>query len=98
MNLATFRTTYPELKNASDGSVNNALSGASALVSSSAFGDAYDLAHGLMAAHLLSVAPGGQGARKDPKRPAPTGWKATTYGEQYEQIRNARTALKRSFP
>lgn len=102
MTSAEFKTRYPEFRAvwaASDASLDGWLSDAARLISERVFGDAYDVAHGLLVAHMISVAPGSQGARKDPKRPAPTGYKATTYGEQFERLRDGATCMLRpGFP
>lgn len=81
MNLATFRVEYPELATAPDALVNTKLASAARSIDSDLFGDRYDDAHGLLAAHLICLSPYGKNARLSSKEGK------TTYGERYEQIR-----------
>lgn len=65
MDLSAFRTRYPEFSSASDGLVTATLADAALRVDDDAFGTSYDMAHGLMAAHLLWASPFGSGMRLD---------------------------------
>jgi len=63
--LADFRTNYPEFNSASDSLVTAKLADAALRVNSDAFGTSYDMAHGLMTAHLLWSSPFGASMRRD---------------------------------
>lgn len=65
MTLIVFRATYPEFKQTGDADVQIKLAEAARRISSDAFGDRYDDAHGLMAAHLLWISPFGATMRLD---------------------------------
>lgn len=76
MNLAAFRARFPEFATAQDALVNACLTASAAETSSEL--DAYDEAHGLLAAHKLAISPFGGMARLE------AGLKTT-----YEQERTA---------
>lgn len=104
MDLATFKVTYPELASAwasDDVLVTAKLADAVKNVDTSTFGGTYDQAHGLFAAHLICLSPGGQFARLDPKAlgamGASRGLQTTTYGLQFLELRNAATTALRVF-
>lgn len=62
MDLAGFRARFPEFRTAPDAVVTAALTAAAGETSTD-FGDSYDEAHGLLAAHKLAISPFGQSAR-----------------------------------
>lgn len=63
MTLASFRSRYPEFRTADDVLVQAVLDEAFLRVDVSVFGNKGDIAHGLMAAHLLLNAPYGRSQR-----------------------------------
>ena len=63
MDLPEFRARYPEFRTAVDELVVSILSDAEHRVSADVFGEKYDLAHGLMTAHLLAISPFGRSQR-----------------------------------
>ena len=63
MNLAQFRTQFPELRTAPDDFVQSYLDAAATMVSSAVVGTRYDTLHGLKAAHLIAISPAGVNAR-----------------------------------
>lgn len=60
---ASFKAAKPEFRDTDDELVDTALVDAASYCSQAVFGDAYDQAIGLYAAHLLSIASSGQQAR-----------------------------------
>lgn len=63
MDLAEFRTTFPEMVSVSDATVNVYLAKAARMVDSEVFGTLYDDAHGYLTAHLLTTSPYAKNAR-----------------------------------
>jgi hypothetical protein len=77
---ASFKAARPEFGKTPDAEVTLALNNAAAYCSESAFGDQYDNAISLYAAHLLSIAPGGQHSRVS------SIFGKTTYIVQWEEL------------
>lgn len=98
MNLATFDATYPEFVAVAVSRKNAALAAASVYVDATTFGEAYEHAHGLAAAHLCSLPPGAQQAQRNPKGPPLEGFKLTTHGSQFLELRDGRTSMLRVWP
>ena len=95
MNLSAFRTRFPEFRSCSDAQVTDALAEAETQLPAGAleneiepwFGYA-DTAHGLLAAHTLTLSPSGQSARLVPPRGAGADWAGqTTYYARFDQLR-----------
>lgn len=94
MDLATFKSTYPEFDSAGDALITIALADAA-----EELGDPdvepwlglYDRGHGLLTAHNLAIAPSGKMARLDPKSPV------TTYWTKYQALREQVTCGMRVF-
>lgn len=63
MTLLGFRRRFAEFEDTADGAVLAALNAAFAETSAEAFGDSFDEAHGLLAAHKLALGPFGTAAR-----------------------------------
>lgn len=63
MDLAAFRLRFPEFSTAEDEFVQAFLDAAAKETSAAEFGEAYDEAHGLLAAHKMAISPLGQSAR-----------------------------------
>jgi len=63
MTLIAFRARYPEFRTASDELVQAILDDAALRVDPRAFGKKIDIAHGLVAAHLLLNSPYGRSQR-----------------------------------
>jgi hypothetical protein len=63
VDLATFRSRFPEFRTAGDAFVTACLNEAASELNSDELGDSYDGAHGLLAAHKLAVSPFGTNAR-----------------------------------
>lgn len=91
MNIATFRTEFPEFDSADDTLVTALLARAEVSVDAETYGDRYDHAHGLLAAHLLACAPGGLMARLEADK------YETTYGRAFVGLREAATTMIRVF-
>jgi hypothetical protein len=101
VNLATFRDVFPEFgtsiaPEATDEQIQAQLDFAAQSISASIFGGSYEQAHGLLAAHYIALAPGGQQARLDPKQVQQTET-STTYGLAFLRIRNKVTTARRVF-
>lgn len=91
MDLATFRAEYPEFATASDTLVEAKLARAEVQVDAAMYGDRYEQAHGLLTAHLICIAPGGQFARLVADN------LKTTYGADFDDLRDAATTAVRVF-
>lgn len=91
MNLATFRIEFPEFQSATDALVSALLARALLEVDAGGYGQRYDHAHGLLAAHYISCSPGGQMARLE------TDKAETTYGKAYLRLQKSAAALVRVF-
>lgn len=63
MNLAQFRSRFPEFRTAQDAPVQAALDAAALETNATELGSVYDEAHGLLAAHKLAISPFGTNAR-----------------------------------
>jgi hypothetical protein len=63
VNLAGFRARFPEFKTALDPLVQSVLDAAALETNVEELGNAFDEAHGLLAAHKLAISPFGQSAR-----------------------------------
>lgn len=81
MILGAFREVFPELHTAGDALVQAMLDRAERSIDSSVFGERFDDAHGLLAAHLLVLSPYGKNARLQ----SATG--TSPYWPQYDAIR-----------
>lgn len=85
MSLATFRVQYPEFAAVGDALVEAKLADALSRTDATGFGDDADAAQGLLAAHLLGIAPGGQTARQEGNDKA-----RTSYLEERQRLARAR--------
>jgi hypothetical protein len=103
VDLAAFRTRFPEFRSCSDAQVTDALAVAAGQLPSGSleqeiapwFGYA-DTAHGLLAAHGLALSPSGQSARLVPPRGAGAEWAGqTTYYARFDQLRTEVTVGER---
>jgi hypothetical protein len=83
---ATFKARWAEFTPTPDATVTAVLAEAATYCDERLFGDRYDQAVGLYAAHLLSIAPFGQQARADGKGPPGTD---TTYLQQWTRLARA---------
>ena len=63
MDLTSFRNLRPEFSTALDAMVQGALDDAALQIDAAIYGEKYDHAHGLLAAHLLAMSPFGHSAR-----------------------------------
>jgi hypothetical protein len=63
LSLSTFRTAYPEFAGVPDATVEGKLADAARSCNEAIFGPRFDEAVGLLAAHKVALAPGGQHAR-----------------------------------
>jgi hypothetical protein len=63
VDLATFQIDFPEFRTAGTPLIQSWLDRAATELSASAFGVAYDEAHGLLAAHKGAISPFGRAAR-----------------------------------
>lgn len=63
MDLAAFRTRYPEFETAGDSFLQAVLDEAETELNSAEIGDAFNAAHGLLAAHKVAISPYGVAAR-----------------------------------
>ncbi len=63
MTLAQFKVRFPEFRTADDSLVSAVLAESGNELNSEELGDAYNAAHGLLAAHKLAISPFGQSAR-----------------------------------
>jgi hypothetical protein len=89
MDLATFRVQYPEFKTALDPFVQAFLDAAAREINPTELGEAYDNAHGLLAAHKLAISPFGKQARMVNEDGS------TTYEKEYDAVlRRTVLALK----
>ena len=79
---ASFKAARQEFANIADAAVTLALSDATSELDPRVFGDTFDQAVGLLAAHKLSVSPYGQQARLEPK----TGDGTTTYHAELQRL------------
>lgn len=85
MTLEQFRVRFPEFAKHPDPYVQAFLDDAEAELDATVWGDLYDRAHGLTAAHNLTLSPGGQMARLvNPETP-------TTYSVHLKVLRGAVT-------
>lgn len=94
MDLASFRTRYPEFASAEDAQVQASLDDAATVLPVSGaqpWGAYYDQAHGLLAAHRLSISPWGMQARLDSNSAD------TTYGATFQKLLRQVTAGQRVF-
>lgn len=91
MNLATFRIEFPEYESASDTLVEALLARAEKQVDATTYGDSYDAAHGLLAAHYLALSPSGTFARLEADK------NETIYWRAYVELREAATTMIRVF-
>lgn len=91
MDLAGFRARYGEFRNTPDVLVQLVLDSAALEMTAAVWGTYYDQGQGLLAAHSLTLAPEGVLARlaADPK--------ASTYGQQFADLRLEVTAAMRVF-
>ena len=80
MNLAAFRSTFPEFQSATDVMVQSRLDQAAARMDLAIWGTRYEEGHGLLAAHLLALSPYGQMARMVSKSGT------STYGDQFREL------------
>lgn len=85
MLLATFRAQYPEFVAVGDALVEAKLADALSRTDATGFGDDADAAQGLLAAHLLGIAPGGLTARQEGNDKA-----RTSYLEERQRLARAR--------
>lgn len=90
LNLAAFRSRFPEFESATDDLINSVLSESTKEIGT-VWGDLEDTAHGLLTAHRLSISPQGQFARLDPKSGE------TTYGKEYSDLLNSKVSIIRVF-
>lgn len=65
MDITAFRAAYPEFDEAGDTLVTAKLTDAAGRLSTDAWGDRYDEAHGLMTAHKLVMSPFGRDLRSE---------------------------------
>jgi hypothetical protein len=79
---ASFKAARQEFATLADAAVTLALSDATSELDPRVFGDTFDQAVGLLAAHKLSVSPFGQQARLEPK----TGDGTTTYHAELQRL------------
>jgi hypothetical protein len=63
LNLAAFRTRYPEFRTAGDSFVQSVLDQAAAELNAEEIGTPFDEAHGLLTAHKIAISPMGINAR-----------------------------------
>lgn len=91
MDLATFRAQYPEFEKCPDPLATAFLNDAAGQIDSTVWGIHTDRGHGLLTAHLLSMAPNGQFARLESDKAQ------STYGVQYEKLRNTVACAIRTF-
>jgi hypothetical protein len=61
--LAAFRARFPEFESAGDTFAQAVLDEAATELDATEIGDAYDAAHGLLAAHKMAISPFGVAAR-----------------------------------
>lgn len=83
---ATFKAARQEFASIADASVTLALNDATSELDPRVFGDTFDQAVGLLAAHKLSVSPYGQQARLEPK----SGDGTTTYHAELQRLTRKR--------
>jgi Protein of unknown function (DUF4054) len=99
--LALFRSTFPEFASAPDAQVSQQIAWAQFQIDPNVFGLQAEQAHGLLVAHALSLAPGGQQSRLDPKTlralDASSALETTTYGMTFVQMRQIATVALRVF-
>lgn len=91
MDLATFRTQYPEFAKTSDSLVSTMLAVAVSRMSVAEWGDQYDQGQGLLTASLLALSPNGMTARLQSDKAT------STYGTAYERLREEITFADRVF-
>lgn len=82
MDLATFKTQYPELRSAGDTLLQAFLDAAALEIDLEIWDTLSDQGQGLLAAHNLTMSPWGQAARMQPKDGV------TTYGQKYEKMQS----------
>ncbi len=84
LSFEDFLSRYPEFKTAPEDLVEGCLEDAALRTDPEVLGDLTDHAHGLLAAHLLSISPWGRGSRlqKDTR--------GTTYEDELHWIQRAR--------
>lgn len=80
MTYATFVNIHREFEHAPSELVEAALASATLLCTAGVWGDKRGDGIRFLAAHMLTIGPGGFGLRTETKE---TGYKATTYGAQY---------------
>lgn len=85
LTLAAFRVLYPEFVATADATVEAKIAAALARTDTDAFGDDADAAQGLLAAHLLAIAPYGQTSRQEG-----TDKSSTTYLDEWKRLARAR--------
>jgi hypothetical protein len=66
VSVEQLRDEFPEFAHTNEGLLAGKIADASAMLNAHAFGDVHDQAVKYMAAHLVSLSPGGQFARLDP--------------------------------
>jgi hypothetical protein len=85
MNLATFRTTFPEFEIVPDGTIEQRLSWAIAQCDENTWGDLREQGVLLLAAHLVVLTPGGNPLRIEPPKNNP-GAPRSLYEAQYRTL------------
>lgn len=82
---ASFKARWTEFAPTADARVTSAIAEATAECDARVFGDSYEHAVGLLAAHKLAVSPFGQQARQESKDGA-----TTTYHTEWEELARKR--------
>lgn len=89
--VSSLTTRYPEFAAAKPAQVQACIDDAMTQVNASAWGDRYDRAVSLLAAHFLALSPFGLGlqlgVRRDPERNDTTDNGSTVYEQQYLELR-----------
>jgi hypothetical protein len=91
VDLATFRTQYPEFAKTSDPLVSTMLAAAASRMSQPYWGDQYDQGHGLLTASMLAIAPNGMTARLQSDKGM------STYAQAFDALRTEITFADRVF-
>ena len=82
MDLATFKASFPEFNSKKNAEIQVALDQARREVSPEIFGSSFDRAHGLRAAHIMSISPFGHTSRL-----TDAGGETSIYEPEFRRIR-----------
>jgi len=92
LDLAGFRTLWPEFAGVSDAIVNTALTDAAGRLSPVVYGNQINRAHGLLAAHIAVTAPWGHAARLTVNAKVIDG--QTIYSKALAELKSERGGLR----